>query len=115
MLDLDNWYNYNVLPPPKDILCKFCQTPPAGVEYTQTNIHEWIGYAKEFFPEMNRTNLYWKYTGIGREQLGWSSQEVMDNKIRSQFRNVANCQSAYYTSFSLGQNGGHSNCLMGIL
>ena len=58
--DENGWYDFTYSYPPKNVLLQF--------ERRSGDLDTWIGY-NDFHPEFNVAGLYWRHTGIGREQM----------------------------------------------
>jgi hypothetical protein len=83
----DGWTNYAYQRPPRGILCQF-ERRPAFIEYDPVNgiplvsgnvTQRFTGYVDDFGPGFNVAYLYWRLTGIGREEL-----EAMPEQVRAQ-------------------------------
>jgi hypothetical protein len=61
------WTDYLFKRAPSGILCQFArvETSDNGGYMTKP----WVGVQDDFRPEYNVAGLYWRLTGIGREQL----------------------------------------------
>lgn len=64
-LDRESWTEYDFQRPP-DVLCKF---------WNSNTYRTFIAKPSDFSPEFNVAGLYWKLTGIGREQLTGHAQD----------------------------------------
>ena len=64
--DENGWYDFTYSYPPKNVLLQFERRWPIDSKFA--DVERWVGY-NDFYPEFNVAGLYWRYTGIGREQM----------------------------------------------
>lgn len=60
-MDASNWVSWALIPPPPEILIQW-------IISKEGKIH--TGYRSEVHPLTNVYGVYWRLTGIGREQIG---------------------------------------------
>lgn len=92
------WRSYELYVPQSDILTEF---------HREGDCESWIGYAADFVKDFNIANLRWRYTGIGREQLGWPTEEQIDSNTSYPFRVGFSLRNVWY--------GAPKNTLLGPL
>lgn len=73
-IDHEEWSEYSLRPAPATLLCVFWR---GGLDRPR------VGYAKDFPADLNAVGLWWKLTGIAKEELAMDEQAAINtyNKL----------------------------------